>query len=39
MLPESPMKIRAGWKLYGRNPTAAPAAMAEINAAEEISGP
>ena len=32
MEPESPMKIRAGWKLCGRNPRQAPANTTEITA-------
>ncbi len=35
MLPESPMKIRAGLKLYGRNPMAAPTTMIENSEAGE----
>ena len=30
--PESPMKIRAGWKLCGRNPRHAPARAAAMSA-------
>ena len=30
--PESPMKILAGWKLYGRKPRHAPASVAAISA-------
>jgi hypothetical protein len=30
--PESPMKIRAGWKLCGRNPRQAPARTTDITA-------
>ena len=32
MDPESPMKIRAGWKLWGRNPMSAPARTAVTSA-------
>ena len=33
MAPESPMKIRAGLKFHGRNPTAEPATIAARSAA------
>ena len=35
--PESPMKIRAGWKFHGRNPTQTPTVIAERSAAADAS--
>ena len=38
MAPASPMKIRAGWKLWGRNPTQSPMMITE-KSGPELSGP
>ena len=36
MEPESPMKMVAGWKLWGRNPTQTPISAATTVAAREV---